>query len=825
MRLLMCNAAGEFSLTKQFIGNDDIPPYAILSHTWGENEDEVTFQDLKMGTGKSKAGYRKIDFCREQAIKDGLQYIWIDTCAIDQSNNAELAEALNSMFRWYRNSTKCYVYLSDVSMDIHNSNDVLSRSRLERDFRLSRWFTRGWTLQELIAPHTVEFFSAEGKALGDKKSMEQQIHNITGIPVRALRGNMLSQYTIEERMTWAAKRDTKREEDIAYCLMGLFEVHMLPIYGEGRHNAIIRLREEIGKRLNDDDPQSTSRLLYSDEDGFSTSRRHKRLRLPTIDQGLTKQLERLPHAVNAPFNAYINQHNPTCFPDTRVDLLEEIYTWADGQDERFIFWLNGLAGTGKSTIARTVARKYFEAGRLGASFFFSKQDSDLSHAGKFFTTIAIQLSKKSPLLQRHICDAIRENGDIATQSLTDQWRQLVLKPLSQLSANSHPPSYILIVDALDECDNNKDIRVLLQLLAEARSLESIQFRIFLTSRPESSIRNGFYQIPATHYQEFGLHNMSPSILDRDIFKYLEHNLRLLGHTYSIGPNWPTEEAIRHLVQRASGLFIWVATAYRFIEEGEKRRVIKNRLSTLLDSDSADAEISEPEGRLNQIYTTVLSYSLPDKCSDKERKELLSSLQSILGSIVVLLSPLSIHSLGKLICMQREDIEDSLDNLHAIVDIPKDQNRPLRLNHPSFRDFLLNKDRCSDSNFWVDEKQAHQTLAVNCIQLMSKCLKRDICELNDPSIIITGISKSLVDKYLSADIQYACLYWIQHLEKGGTILCDNDQVHQFLSKSLLHWLEALGWMQKISEGIHAIRALEAMTAVSYIFLPTSKRPFS
>src|ERR1700761_3083708 len=143
MRLLECKAAGEFSLTKQFIGNDDIPQYAILSHTWGEDEDEVTFQDLKLGTGKSKAGYRKIEFCGEQAIKDGLRYIWVDTCAIDQSNNAELAEALNSMFRWYRNSTKCYVYLSDVSMSDHNSNDTLSRSKLERDFRWSRWFTRG----------------------------------------------------------------------------------------------------------------------------------------------------------------------------------------------------------------------------------------------------------------------------------------------------------------------------------------------------------------------------------------------------------------------------------------------------------------------------------------------------------------------------------------------------------------------------------------------------------------------------------------------------------------------------------------------------------
>ena len=156
------------------------------------------------------------------------------------------------MFRWYRGATKCYVYLTDVSIRDHDSNDQISEFTSESAFRNSRWFTRGWTLQELIAPVSVEFFSLERTWLGDKKSLERQIHEITGIPIEALQRNPLSNFTVSQRMSWAENRKTKREEDGAYSLMGLFGVYMSPIYGEGRKNAFIRLHEYIDKRSNAD---------------------------------------------------------------------------------------------------------------------------------------------------------------------------------------------------------------------------------------------------------------------------------------------------------------------------------------------------------------------------------------------------------------------------------------------------------------------------------------------------------------------------------------------------------------------------------------------
>lgn len=242
MRLLERKNDGEFSLA-EFAG-EKVPRYAILSHTWGADSEEVTFRDLVDGSGNnSKAGYEKLRFCGQQAARDDLRYFWVDTCCIDKSSSAELAEAINSMFCWYSDAVKCYVYLSDVSV----CDDEVARYTWESAFQKSRWFTRAWTLQELIAPKSVEFFSAQGERLGDKKSLERQIHGITGIPVQALQGTPLFHFSVNERMSWAAKREAKREEDKAYSLLGIFDIQMPLLYGERKTKAFIRLQEEIDK--------------------------------------------------------------------------------------------------------------------------------------------------------------------------------------------------------------------------------------------------------------------------------------------------------------------------------------------------------------------------------------------------------------------------------------------------------------------------------------------------------------------------------------------------------------------------------------------------
>jgi len=252
MRLLKVDPTGGLSLTEDLTDNERLK-YAILSHTWGKDEDEVTFEDLVKGTGKDKIGYKKISFCAEQAIHNSIQYIWVDTCCINKSNNGiELQHAINSMFRWYQNAEKCYVYLEDVpDPEIDAGGQSYHTPRVhtlwELSLRKSRWFARGWTLQELIAPEVIDFFSKNWHSLGSKATLERQISEITHIPVQALRESRLDGFSVTERILWGEKRQTKYEEDKVYSLLGICGVCMPLNYGEGKDYAFQRLYDEIDR--------------------------------------------------------------------------------------------------------------------------------------------------------------------------------------------------------------------------------------------------------------------------------------------------------------------------------------------------------------------------------------------------------------------------------------------------------------------------------------------------------------------------------------------------------------------------------------------------
>ena len=242
MRLLSRTPDNDLQLVS--FNDDRPPPYAILSHTWSEGQ-EVTYDELVAGTGKHKAGYNKILFCVDRAVEDGIEFSWVDTCCIDKSSQHELQTAINSMFRWYQGAAKCYAYLSDVPVPKEAQAFPISWAQ---SFQESRWFRRGWTLQELLAPASVEFFSEEGKRLGSRISLEREVCEITRTSVEALRGQRLSEFSIDERMRWAAKRTTTLKEDKVYCLLGIFGVYLPLIYGEGEAYAESRLREEIRRR-------------------------------------------------------------------------------------------------------------------------------------------------------------------------------------------------------------------------------------------------------------------------------------------------------------------------------------------------------------------------------------------------------------------------------------------------------------------------------------------------------------------------------------------------------------------------------------------------
>lgn len=358
MRLLEWDNANGFRLTPHF-KDEEVPRYAILSHTWGPDTEEVTFRDISDGKGKDKEGYEKIQFCGEQARRDGLQYFWVDTCCIDKSDNTELSESINSMFRWYRDAAICYVYLSDIPRSVVDNNGQSIQLPWESAFRQSRWFKRGWTLQELIAPKSVEFFDKNRQLLGTKESLERYIREITRIPTKALQeSNSLSHFTVTERFAWANTRETSRKEDEAYSLLGIFGIYMPLIYGEGRDHAFKRLREEIEKLLK-------GKLFHM----------------------LLAVIKNEPHFIIVKFLTRTGtKHEKFTVTSSLVTLsgvdrfvareneLAEIHSNLSSDGSRRIVVLQGLGGIGKTQLSIAYAKRY--KGNYSAIFWLNINDED-----------------------------------------------------------------------------------------------------------------------------------------------------------------------------------------------------------------------------------------------------------------------------------------------------------------------------------------------------------------------------------------------------------------------------------------------------------------
>jgi hypothetical protein len=304
------------------------PQYAILSHCWGQ--EEISLQEMVAGPDKAKNGYKKIEGACKQASNDGHLWIWIDTCCIDKTSSAELSEAINSMYQWYQLASICYAYLEDVTkvnLNALNPNEVRKKRFLSAymaDLSPSRWFRRGWTLQELLAPNTVEFYDKTWAMIGCKNSrMEirfpgliEALCQLTRIHEPVLNGlNSISSYSIAQRMSWASTRTTTRPEDMAYCLLGVFNVNMPLLYGEGAVKAFLRLQEEVMKESDDqsifawEDPSAHPCCLHGfladSTKGFINSGNITECKMPrqSVPYGKTNMGLRITLPISNMFNA------------------------------------------------------------------------------------------------------------------------------------------------------------------------------------------------------------------------------------------------------------------------------------------------------------------------------------------------------------------------------------------------------------------------------------------------------------------------------------------------------------------------------------------
>jgi hypothetical protein len=785
MRLLKFDGTSKLSLTEDL--NNDIPPYAILSHTWGRDEDEVTFDDLMLPSDKSKAGYNKIRFCGEQARKDGLEYFWVDTCCINKADQTEYSKSINSMYRWYRNAERCYVYLSDVSVRRTNNSDNYQRLSIVEHLRRSRWFTRGWTLQELIAPAVVEFYSQEGELLGNKETFEQLLYEITEIPITALRGVPLTRFTLDERIQWAAKRETKKEEDRAYCLFGILNLYLPVFYGEGE-KAIQRLKAE-----------------------FDRSRRSR------------CDLDKMPYVPGAMYDSNDINHE-ACHPATRVDLLNQIQAWALDPQSKSIFWLNGMAGTGKSTISLTIARWLAEQGRhgvvdLGASFFFKRGEGDRGKATHFFLTIARSLGLMVSGMDHEIANEITTDFSIYHKALGEQFDKLIYRPLQKVKITLGTcPILVVAVDALDECENERDIDTLLDLWSRLPQITSVRLKLFLTSRPELPIRLKFNSMAPDAYRDMILQNAVPqATIQQDITVYLrdqfskireDHNV-IAPREIHLANDWPGHRILQELVDMAVPLFIVAATVCRFVrdpnwdpqEQLEKIQELRR---------VGDLE------QMEQTYLPILKHLHGGLTEFRDRERLYDQFRTIVGAIISLAEPLSATSLATLLNMSLNAVTRRLYPLHSVLQIPINLHSPIRTLHLSFPEFLLS-DRCQQEPFGVNGPATHRMLLTKCLNLLSGSsgLRENMCGLRYPGQRRQEVDRATLDKCLPPVMQYACRYWVHHIQYSMIQILDDDQVHQFLQTHFLHWVEALSFMDRVSEVIQYLGVLESVITVRQI----------
>ncbi|KAJ6201907.1 vegetative incompatibility protein HET-E-1 [Bipolaris maydis] len=538
----------------------------------------------------------------------------------------------------------------------------------------------------------------------------------------------------------------------------------------------------------------------------------------SIDQKL--DLAKLPVAIGASFNSHNEEHNARCLPNTRTELLDEITTWANNKDGKSIFWLSGMAGTGKSTIARTVAQSFASRGQLGASFFFKKGEGERGNASRFFATIATDLVVHEPGMLPGIRKTLDEDSTISHKALKDQFEKLILEPLLGIKqARSQALARVVVIDALDECEQEADIRAILQLLARTKDIRLVPLRIVVTSRPELHIRLGFKEMPNGTYQDLILHEVLRSTIEHDIRLFLEHKFAMIRKERKLASDWPAKQQILALVELAVPLFIYAATVCRYV--GSKGSNPMAFLNKVLQYQKATFS------QLDQTYLPVLDQLLSEQEED-EKETWLQAFREVVGSIVVLESPLSAISLARLLQVPQEEIQCRLDPLHSVLSVPNNKDAPIRLLHLSFREFLLDPKKQGESPFWVDEKMTHQKLASRCLELMSGSggLHQDMCGLPGPGVLRSEVDEQTVATRLPPDLQYACRYWVDHLKQSGQGIVDGDATHLFLRKHLLHWLEAMSLIRELSTCINLLDSLQTLTSAHTIlvssFLHDAKR---
>ncbi|KAK5189284.1 hypothetical protein LTS03_011644 [Exophiala xenobiotica] len=676
MRLLKISDRGELSFTDYL--TTDIPPYAILSHTWGTDQEEVTFKDFIDGRAKNKEGYTKIQFCADQARKDGLRHFWIDTCCIDKTDPAELSEAIVSMFRWYASAARCYVFLDSVTAC---KRDSVGNTQIWEAFRNSRWFTRGWTLQELLAPKRVGFYSRDRVFLGDKDTLKHVIHEITGIPIAALHGSPLADFTPEERMRWffSPRDETTGRSGIL-------------TYGrrlEGIWQSIVA---------------SDSRDVVRDTGPTST---------PTAEATLLDRRKTMLASLG--FEQMDSRRSTirTAYSTTCQWLLRhpDYLDWIDPQkihEHCGFLWINGKPGAGKSTLvkfAHASADRARPESEIILSFFFNARGDELEKSTVgMYRALLFQLLTTMPDLQDLLDDVSHVTGQSGSPVCTVE---TLCELLSAATARLGHRQLKCFIDALDECDEQQvqDMIAFFEELGQATLNHGSQLYICFASRhyPTINIRSG--RQLTLEYEDGHA---------EDLEKYVQSHLRA-------GKGKVIEEVRTQIRDKANGVFLWVVLVVPMLNEEFKR----GRIFAL------QKKLREIPAKLSDLFKDILTKD----CTNMD--DLLLCLQWILFAerplrreefYFAMLAGLESES-EYMTAWNSEDITTDdmnrfvLNSSKGLAELTRSKSPTVQFIHESVRDYLIKEKGLhvlwpdlGDGSHFLGE--SHQRLKGCCLKYIS-----------------------------------------------------------------------------------------------------------
>jgi len=378
-----------------------------------------------------------------------------------------------------------------------------------------------------------------------------------------------------------------------------------------------------------------------------------------------------------------------------------------------VYWLNGLAGTGKSTIAKTIADRLFADDQLGASFFCSRDFEDRSNLTLIFPTLAVQLARKYTEFRSILVPLIQRDPEIAYESLFNQMEKLIAQPLSESGILT-----VIVIDALDECEDEESASAILSVLGRLISkIPKVKF--FLTGRPEQHIREGF-RLPllVKMADVFVLHEVEPCQVDSDVRLFFRHSFLELAGRRRLN-DWPTKEQLGRLCERAAGLFVYAAATVKFIDNN------KRNPETQLDFLLRSQKIGACEGKsLDSRYTSILQEASGD--DDPE------STHSVFAAVILAVNPLSPSAIAALLRLDTKDVLPLLSSIHSLLIFQEDANHPVRPFYKSFPDFVTDPTRCINQRFHISPPDHHSRLLIGCLGLMNRTLEKSMCGLPEGS---------------------------------------------------------------------------------------------